>query len=198
MKIVGLEINKEKSATNSTLCSHDTTYLDSKKSYKYLGITETNKTTVLDESYHKIKKEILESVERLCKTNLNAINLFKAINEHVVSVIDYHIGVLKLEPKDFNMLDDDIRKTFVKFKIYMQPANKEGLYLPRDKLGRMLINIEHRSEQMLLMLNNTLTTSKFSSIGRAAILKVENDNQTHLSLIPSYLKVKYNTMTQLN
>ncbi|KAM0680750.1 hypothetical protein GINT2_001023 [Glugoides intestinalis] len=32
------------------------------------------------------------------------------MNEHAISVINYHIGVLKFEPKDFCKMDDEIRK----------------------------------------------------------------------------------------
>ena len=69
----------------------------------------------------------------------------------------------------------------------MQPACKERLYLPRLELGRGLQSVEHKSEQMLLQLK----TSEHISTRRVTILKVEKDNQTHLSKIDSYLKIKY-------
>ena len=130
-------------------------------------------------------------VRRLCETKLSAKNLFKAINEHVISVINYHIGVLKLEPEKFVKLDDSIRKILMEFKIHLQPADKERLYLPREMLGRGLSNIEHKSENMLLDLKNTLEKSKLISQRRKAILMIECNTKTHLSLIDSYLKTKY-------
>ena len=129
----------------------------------YLGITETSDSKISPESFDRVKKEILLRVERLCKTKLNAKNLFKAINEHAISVINYHIGVLKLEPEQFDELDDDIRAILIENRVHYQPSNKERLYLPREMLGRGLSKIAHKSEQMLLMLNQDLERSKHHS-----------------------------------
>ena len=41
-RIVGLEMNKDKSATNTEACAEDATLLEGIQSYKYLGITETS------------------------------------------------------------------------------------------------------------------------------------------------------------
>ena len=117
----------------------------------------------------------------LYETKLNANNLFKGIN--AIYVINYHTGILKLEPSAFKKLDDDIRKVLMDYKVHLQPASKERLYLPRDQLGRGLSNIEHKSELMLLELNKSLERSRNVSLRRAAILKVEKDNSTHLALI---------------
>ena len=190
-KTIGLEMNKDKSATNTSSCSEDAQLLEGKESYKYLGITESSTSEVTPESLNKIRTEILKRTRELCKTRLNAKNLFKAINEHAISLINYHIGVLKLGPDDFAMIDQLIRQTLVDSKIHMQPGCKERLYLPRDQMGRGLQNVEHRSENMLLQLRNSLELSKETSSRRAAILKVENEFKTHLSLISSFLATKY-------
>ncbi|KAK1347823.1 hypothetical protein LUQ84_002804 [Hamiltosporidium tvaerminnensis] len=44
---------------------------------------------------------------------------------------------------------------------------------------------------MLLQLLDCLEKHKYTSTRRAAILKVENNNKTHLSLIKNFLKIKY-------
>ncbi len=80
----------------------------------------------------------------------------------------------------------------------MQPACKERLYLPREEMGKGLQNVEFRSEHMLLQLKDTLEKSKHISTRRAAILKVENDNKTHLSCINEFLKIKYNINEDIN
>jgi hypothetical protein len=59
------------------------------------------------------------------------------------------------------------------YKIHLQPANKERLYLPGSKLRRGLCNIEHKSENMLFELVKALERSKNVSHRRAAILNVE-------------------------
>ena len=190
-KTIGLEMNKDKSATNTEACAEDATLLEGIQSYKYLGITETACSNISEDSFMKVRNEIIIRIRRLCETKLNSKNLFKGINEHAISVINYHIGVLKLEPSDFIKLDDEIRKVLMDYKIHLQPANKERLYLPREKLGRGLCKIEHKSEQMLFELNKSLERSSIASLRRAAILKVEKDNSTHLALIQSYLVAKY-------
>ena len=190
-KTIGLEMNKDKSATNTEACADDAVLLEGIQCYKYLGITETACSSISKETFNKVRNEILSRTKRLCETNLNSKNLFKSINEYAISVINYHIGVLKLEPKDYSELDDEIRKVLMDYKVHLQPANKERLYMPRSKLGRGLCNIEHKSEHMLLELNKSFEKSRNVSLRRAAILKVEKDNSTHLALINSFLIAKY-------
>ncbi|KAF7681017.1 hypothetical protein TCON_2369 [Astathelohania contejeani] len=58
-------------------------------------------------------------------------------------------------------------------------------------MGRGLHSVEMKSEFMLLQLLDTLKKYKNISSRRAAILKVEEQNKTHLSLIYRYLRSKY-------
>ncbi|KAK1349673.1 hypothetical protein LUQ84_001325 [Hamiltosporidium tvaerminnensis] len=123
--------------------------------------------------------------------------IYYAINQHAISLINYHIGVLRLEPADFSKLDDAVRAVLVKNKIHLRPGCKERLYLPRAELGRGLHSVELRSEHMLLQLLDCLEKSKEISTRRAAILKVENNNKTHLALIKGFLKVKYRLVEEV-
>ncbi|TBU11092.1 hypothetical protein CWI38_1390p0010, partial [Hamiltosporidium tvaerminnensis] len=116
---------------------------------------------------------------------------------HAISLINYHIGVLRLEPADFSKLDEAVRAVLVKNKIHLRPGCKERLYLPRTELGRGLHSVELRSEHMLLQLLDCLEKSKEISTRRAAILKVENNNKTHLALIKGFLKVKYRLVEEV-
>ncbi|EQB59819.1 hypothetical protein NAPIS_ORF02647 [Vairimorpha apis BRL 01] len=190
-RCVGLEMNKDKSATNCMGCSDDAVVLEGSQGYKYLGITEDASSTIKKETFEKVKTEILARVERLCSTKLNGKNMIRAINEHAISVINYHIGLLKLEPEDFKSLDFDIRQVLIKHQIHLQPACKERLYLPRTEMGRGLTSVELRSESMLLNMHQSLYGSSNRSLRRAAILKVEEEISSHLSLIVGYLKVRY-------
>ena len=122
---------------------------------------------------------------------MNAKNLFKALNEHALSLINYHIGVLRLEPEDFSDIDHEIRQILMKDKVHMQPACRERLYLPRSELGRGLESVEHKREQKHVQVKSTVVRHQHISTRRAAILKVEMDNQTHLSKIEDYLRIKY-------
>ncbi|EQB60357.1 hypothetical protein NAPIS_ORF02072 [Vairimorpha apis BRL 01] len=190
-KTVGLEVNREKSATNCIGCEEDAVILEGSQGYKYLGITEDSSSVIKIETFTKVKTEILRRVESLCMTKLNGVNMIRAINEHAISVINYHVGLLKLEPEEYKKLDFEIRQVLIKHHIHLQPACKERLYLPRSEMGRGLACVEHRSENMLLNMYNSLSAARNSSLRRAAILKVEEDNKSHLSQIVGYLMTKY-------
>ncbi|TBU10428.1 hypothetical protein CWI38_1768p0020, partial [Hamiltosporidium tvaerminnensis] len=191
MKNIGLEINREKSATNDSCCENTATLLEGIGVYKYLGIIEDSRGIPTRKSFEEVQTKLIARVERLCRTRLNARNLFQAINQHAISLINYHIGVLRLEPGDFSKLDDAVRAVLVNNKIHLRPGCKKRLYLPRTELGRGLHSVEFKSEHMLLQLLDCLEKSKETSTRRAAILKVENDNKTHLALIKDFLQVKY-------
>lgn len=127
----------------------------------------------------------------MCATKLSAKNLIRAINEHVISLVNYHVWLQHLGLSDFGSLDHTVRQVPLKHKVHMQQGCKERLYLPRTEMRRGLHNVEMRSEHMLLQLKGTLETYKNVSTRRAAILKVEVENKSHLSLIEPYLKSKY-------
>ena len=190
-RVVGLDINREKSATNSQECVETAMLLEGAQGYKYLGIIEDSTSRPTMESYDKVKTELCARVERLCQTRLNGKNSMKAITEHAINLINYYIGLLRLEPQHFKDLDDDVRHILTKHGMHMQPGCLERLYLPRTELGRGLVNIEFRSEQMLLQLFGMLSESAAVSTRRAAILKVERVNNTHLGTIPAYLRSRY-------
>ncbi|TBU13754.1 hypothetical protein CWI38_0345p0030 [Hamiltosporidium tvaerminnensis] len=168
MNNVELEINKERSGTNDPCCKDTATLLEGIGVYKYLEIIEDS-------------REIPKAIEKLCRTRLIARNLFQAINQHAISFLNYYIG-----------LDDAVRVVLVKNKIHLRLGYKERLlYLPRKKLGRGKHSFEFKSEHMLLKLLDFLEKHKDTSTRRAAILKVENNNKTYLSLIKNFLKIKY-------
>ena len=113
-------MNKGKSATNTEACSEDTTLLEGIQSYKCLFITQNTSSSISEESFKKVRDEILKRTKRLCETKLNSKNLFKGINEHAIALINYHIGVLKLEPDEYKVIDDDIRKVLMDYKVHLQ------------------------------------------------------------------------------
>ncbi|MGL5716602.1 MAG: RNA-directed DNA polymerase [Paraclostridium sp.] len=192
---IGLEINKEKSATNETECSENAVLMEGCKGYKYLGIIENSRSQQSAESFKNIKEEMLARIERILKSKLNGKNTIRAINEHAISLLNYYVGVLELGPNDFKEMDKSIRQLLIRHGVHLQPGCKERLYLPRCEMGRGLHNIEFRSENMLLQLYRNLASFEKVCTRRAAILKVERNNVTHLSLIESYLKCKYNVVS---
>ncbi|TBU12814.1 reverse transcriptase [Hamiltosporidium tvaerminnensis] len=186
LDVIGLEINKEKSATNDTCCEDTATLLEGVSVYKYLGIIKDSRGIPTRSSFEEVQSKLIARVERLSHTRLNAKNLFSVINQPAISLIHFHIG-----------LDDAVRAVLVKNKIHLRLGCKERLYLPRTELGRGLHSVELRSEHMLLQLLECLKKSKEISTRRAAILKVENNNKTHLALIKGFLKVKYRLVEEV-
>ncbi|KAF7682949.1 hypothetical protein TCON_1842 [Astathelohania contejeani] len=130
-------------------------------------------------------------VDRLCNSNLNAKNLFKAINENSISLINYHIGLQHFEPGDFAALDQEVRLFLIKHNVHLKPGCKERLYLARNEMGRGLHSVEMMSECMLLELWETLEKYKNISFRRAEILKDEEQEKTHLFLIKHYSRLRY-------
>ncbi|KAF7683181.1 hypothetical protein TCON_1611 [Astathelohania contejeani] len=146
---------------------------------------------IMRESFEKVRRELLARVNRQCDSDLNSKNLFKAINEHAIYLVNYHIGLQQLEAADFLKLDHEIRQTLIKHKVHLKLGCKERLYLPRTEMERGLHSVEMKSEYMLFHLLDTLKKYKNISSRRAAILKVEEQNKTQLSLIYQYLGLKY-------
>ncbi|TBU05341.1 hypothetical protein CWI36_0646p0040, partial [Hamiltosporidium magnivora] len=110
---------------NDTCCEDTATLLEGVGVYKYLGIIEDSRGIPTRSSFEEVQSKLISRVERLCHTRLNAKNLFSAINQHAISLINYHIGVLRLEPADFSKLDDAVRAVLVKNKIHLRPGCKE-------------------------------------------------------------------------
>ncbi|KAF7683224.1 hypothetical protein TCON_1556 [Astathelohania contejeani] len=180
---MGLEINREMSATNDYQCENTVTIVDGTRVYKYLSIIEDHSSNIMRESFEKVRRELLARMNRLCESNLNSKNLFKAINEHAISLVNYHIGLQHLETADFLKLDHEIRQTLIKHKVHLKPGCKERLYLPRTEMGKGLHSVEMKSEYILLQLLDTMKKYENILSRRAAILKVEEQNKTLLSLI---------------
>ncbi|EKX73433.1 reverse transcriptase domain containing protein [Theileria equi strain WA] len=187
----GLEINREKSATNSPLCEDTAVLLEGSAMYKYLGIMEDRSSIPSLESWEKIRAEILARVEKLAKTKLNGRNMFKAINMFALSLLNYYTGLLRLLPDDFEALDLDIRKILVKHRIHYLNASPERLYLKRDQCGRGLASATFRSEKMLLTFWDTLRKGSETSTRRALIMQIENEDLTHMSRIEGFVRRKY-------
>ena len=190
-KNVGLEINRDKSATNAETCKSIAAEISTREGYKYLGITENAQNETSPVTWERVKEEMYTRAEKLCQTKLNGKNMVRAINEYALSLINYYVGVLKIEPEEYQKVDKDIRQILIKFDIHKQPACKQRLYLSRDEMGRGFQNIEHKSESMLLQLYYCLTSKNNSSLRRNAIMKVEQNNKSHLSQIIQYLITKY-------
>ncbi|KAF7684756.1 hypothetical protein TCON_0072 [Astathelohania contejeani] len=146
---IGLDINRDKSATNDPPCEETARLLNDTGVYKYLGIIENRGSNIARESFEKMKREMIMRVDRLCNSKLNAKNLFKAINEHAISLINYHIVLQHLESANFAAIDQEVRLYLIKHNVHLKPGCKKKLNLPRNEMGRGLHSVEMKSECML-------------------------------------------------
>ncbi|GIX61145.1 reverse-transcriptase domain containing protein,putative [Babesia caballi] len=188
---IGLIINRDKSATNSSRCADTARLLEGPETYKYLGITETRYSSVSRGMYSRTHEEIKKRVNMLLDTDLSAKNLFRALNQYALTVPNYYIGVVPLEPYQFARLDRMVRTQLYEKGAHKHCANISRLYLPRKELGRGLHNLEFRAEMMLLNLWLTLSADENKSTRRAAILQHHRQTYSHASLITTYLHDKY-------
>jgi hypothetical protein len=191
LKNVGLEINIAKSATNTQECSEYAKVMGSEESYKYLGIMEDYKSTIKPENKLKIKRELLRRIELLCSTKLNAVNLFRGINEYAISTMNYYMGLVEFEPAEFQELDVEIRKILIKNKIHHKPACLERLYLKRKELGRGLENISDKSERVIMNMYGKIDTVSNGSLRKQMIIRSGKKQGTHFGTINDYLIEKY-------
>jgi hypothetical protein len=188
---IGMEVNREKSSTNSEICKDLAKILGDHESYKYLGITENSQSIITEETKVEIEEAVYKRIRNLCNTKLNAKNLFRAINEFAISKINYYIGVVEFKCKDMVSMDQTIRSILRRYRVHLQPANPERLYIKREKLGRGLDSVELRYERILLKMYKKLKDQASYCNRRYAILEVEKSNSTQLALIEEYLKIKY-------
>ncbi|GIX64796.1 reverse-transcriptase domain containing protein,putative [Babesia caballi] len=132
---IGLIINRDKSATNSSRCADTARLLEGPETYKYLGITETRYSSVSRGMYSRIREEIKKRVNMLLDTDLSAKNLFRAVNQYALTVPNYYIGVVPMEPYQFARLDRIVRTQLYEKGAHKHCANISRLYLPRKELG---------------------------------------------------------------
>lgn len=186
--IVGLEINTDKSATNSLILVGDSVLLTNNDCYKYLGIIEDKSSRPTRTNWELITSKIKAGVNKLCDTNLHGRNLMRGINEYATSLLNYYIGLLDIEPEKFTKLDHDIRQILITHRIHLQPACKERLYLPINEMRRGLIAAEFKSELMLLKLKQQFEATERIYPRREAILKVQAEESSHFSNIENFLR----------
>src|SRR5699024_12782052 len=102
-------VNQLKSASN---IDNEQVYgnkLDDVTGYKYLGVLEDSRNMIKEENKVIIAERVTERTAKLCQTKLNSVNLFKGINEFASSTVNYYIGLLPYEPKEFEEMDKQVR-----------------------------------------------------------------------------------------
>jgi len=183
-----MTVNQSKSASN---VNNEETFgdkLDDITGYKYLGVLEDSRNVIKEENKTILEERVIKRTSKLCQTKLNAVNLFRGINEYALSTLNYYIGLLPYEPKEFDEVDRQVRRILSEFKVTRNAANMDRMYLKRDRFGRGLTCLVEKAELMLLNFFEFLQ----GNVRTKALAEHEKQEASHLGLIREYLQNKYN------
>ena len=108
---------------------------DKNEIYKFLGIEQADgiKTKRV---YERVKHEVAKRVRMLINTELNDINLVRAINAKVTPVAAYPMNVCKFSNGELKELDQVINREMRSSNILGKQGSDERLYLKREDGGR--------------------------------------------------------------
>lgn len=128
------------------------------ETYKYLGIEQALRE---DKSTNKEKfiKTLTTRIDKILKTPLNARNTIEAINVWAIPTIRYSFGVVHWNRTEIKQLDIKVRTLLTKSGQHHPKSAIERLYLPRDKGGRGLINLEQAYEEEIKKLTSYFKNS---------------------------------------
>ena len=108
--------------------------------YRYLGIQELD--TIRHETVkQKVSTNFKARLRKLLESELNARNLFQAINECVLPIITYLFGIVNWREKELKDYDIKIRKMLNMCRVFELKSDVDRLYLPRQKGGRGLMSV---------------------------------------------------------
>ena len=105
--------------------------------YRFLGIEQADGLKTKN-VYERVKEEVIKRVKMLTGTELNDINLIKAINMKVIPAATYAMNVCKFTQAELKELDQIIKKELRNKNMLGRQASDERLYLKREKGGRGL------------------------------------------------------------
>ena len=111
--------------------------LEADQCYKYLGIDEFDNIKH-EKMEEKTNKSIKAKLRKLLKTELNARNLFQAINETILPLITYTYGIVNWNEDELKGHNIQIRKMFNMYWVFELKSDVDRLYL---MVGRGLISI---------------------------------------------------------
>ena len=114
--------------------------LEADQCYKYLGIDELTEIKH-EEMKEKTNKNMKAKLRKLLETELNARNLFQAINEAVLPLITYTYGIINWNEDELKGHDIQIRKMLNMYRAFELKSDIDRLYLPQEMGGRGLISI---------------------------------------------------------
>ena len=140
---------------NSTLIRE----IDQEEVYKYLGVNEGDGIQHASMK-EKIKKEVLRRIRLILKAELNSKNRITAINTLALPVATYSFNIIDWNLNDIKRMDVKIRKLLTANNMHHPKADVDRLYLPRNKGGRGMIQLEMSYKTSTIGLNRYFEQSQ--------------------------------------
>ena len=108
---------------------------DKNEIFKFLGIEQADgiKTKKV---FERVKGKVNKRVKMLTNTELNDVNLVRAINTKVIPVAAYSMNVCKFTDGELKELDQVIKRKLRSKNMLAKQSSNERLYLIREDGGR--------------------------------------------------------------
>ncbi|CAB3232935.1 unnamed protein product [Arctia plantaginis] len=161
---------------SSTIVAMESTDL-----YKYLGYKQLKG---LDHTSIKqiLATEYKSRTNTLCKTQLSAKNLIKALNTYAIPILTYSFGIIKWTKTDIEQIERTTRTTLTKHNNLHPKSAIERLTIKRENGGRGLIDIYHLWQKQVYNLKTFFRTkSHTSNIHKAITLNDYNFTPLNLN-----------------
>ena len=108
---------------------------DKNEIFKFLGIEQADGIKI-KKVFERVKGKVNKRVKMLTNTELNDVNLVRAINTKVIPVAAYSMNVCKFTDGELKELDQVIKRKLRSKNMLGKQSSNERLYLIREDGGR--------------------------------------------------------------
>ena len=108
---------------------------DKNEIFKFLGIEQADGSKT-KKVFERVKGKVNKRVKMLTNTELNDVNLVRAINTKVIPVAAYSMNVCKFTDGELKELDQVIKRKLRSKNMLGKQSSNERLYLIREDGGR--------------------------------------------------------------
>ena len=133
--------------------------LEQEKYYKYLGVNESDGIQHA-KMKEQIKKECIRRVRLITETELNAKNRILAVNTLALPVMTFSYNIINLNLNELKKINVKIRKLLTFQRMHQPKEDVARLYIPKNKGGRGLMQLELCYKTTTIELYNYLTKTK--------------------------------------
>ncbi|KAI5731448.1 hypothetical protein M8J77_010139 [Diaphorina citri] len=148
--------------------------MDETDVYKYLGYAQARNIRHR-EIKDALTNEYMSRIRRVCQTDLNSKNMFKAINTLAIPILTYSFGIIQWTETD---IENIMRKTRVELTRQRKLHPKSStirISLPRNEGGRGLIDIKNLCSKQLNQLREYFYGKKNTSILHQRVCEADKD-----------------------